>query len=224
MELSKEQIKFIDHRLENDGVKYWDIRIEMLDHIVSDVETKLQPENTFYEFKEKVQESFENLGWKENFNGGGFEAVYLQRLKIYSKQSNKGLITEYKKSFTDFKTLAAIFIFFSYLFIFRENIIVLKYTMGFCLILFGIAIIGFPLKYKVFNSVRLNKSIIFATFPLSLINVFIFFPKVFFGYEKLSITYVTTVIGIAIPLLMIGFNFLYKEFKSAQKVYNKFID
>ncbi|MDN3618354.1 hypothetical protein QWY81_02655 [Polaribacter undariae] len=72
MELTKEQIQYIDHRLENEGVKYWDIRIEMLDHIISDVEKNLKPENTEYEFKEIVQTSFVTLGWKENFNGSNF--------------------------------------------------------------------------------------------------------------------------------------------------------
>lgn len=45
MELTKQQIKYIDHRLENDGIKYWDIRIEMLDHVVSDVEERFIAEN-----------------------------------------------------------------------------------------------------------------------------------------------------------------------------------
>ena len=62
MELSKEQIQYIDHRLENEGVKYWDIRIEMLDHVISNVEENLTPENSEYEFKEKVQTAFVTLG------------------------------------------------------------------------------------------------------------------------------------------------------------------
>jgi len=64
MELTKKQVQFIDHRLETEGIKYWDIRIEMLDHVVSDVEQKLKPENSEYEFKEMVQASFIDLGWK----------------------------------------------------------------------------------------------------------------------------------------------------------------
>ena len=84
MELTKEQILYIDHRLENEGVKYWDIRIEMLDHVVSDVETKLELETSENEFKEIVQKALVTLGWKKNFNGGGLDKVYLQRVKDYS--------------------------------------------------------------------------------------------------------------------------------------------
>jgi hypothetical protein len=36
MELTKQQIQHIENRLIKNGVKYWDIRIEMLDHVVSD--------------------------------------------------------------------------------------------------------------------------------------------------------------------------------------------
>lgn len=224
MELTKEQIQYINNRLENEGIKYWDIRMEMLDHVVTDVEMKLKTETSEYDFKELVQDAFENLGWKENFNGGGFEAVFLRKCKIYAKYCNQGIITEYKKEFTSFKSLGVIFLFFLFLYIFRENEILLKYTMGFGLVLFGIAIIAFTSKYKVFNSIRLNRSIFFVSFPLSLFNVFMFWPKIFFGYEKLSILYIATIFGLIVPFIIIGINFLYKEFKVAQIIYNKFID
>ena len=106
MKITKEQIKYIDHRLESDGVKYWDIRIEMVDHVVSNVENKLQQENSENDFKEMVQESFIELGWKENFNGGGLESVFLQRLKVYSKGTNKGILKEYKEKLSDIKVIA----------------------------------------------------------------------------------------------------------------------
>jgi hypothetical protein len=110
MELTKEQIQYIDHRLQNDGIKYWDIRIEMIDHVVSDVEKNLKPENSEYEFKEIVQDAFESLGWKENFNGGGFESVFLRRCKDFNKKSKRSIIKEYKEKLTDVKTIAVIFL------------------------------------------------------------------------------------------------------------------
>ena len=51
-----------------------------------------------------------------------------------------------------------------------------------------------------------------------------FFPKVFLGYEKLSSSYVTLIFGVILPFSIIGINFLYKEFKSAQIIYDKLID
>ena len=64
MELTKEQIQYIENRLENEGVKYWDIRIEMLDHIVTDVENQMQKSE---KFNIAVQNSFIDLGWKNSF-------------------------------------------------------------------------------------------------------------------------------------------------------------
>ena len=43
MELSKEQISFIDQYLKNKGVKYWDIRLEMVDHVASKLEKNDKP-------------------------------------------------------------------------------------------------------------------------------------------------------------------------------------
>lgn len=98
MELTKEQIQFIDHRLENDGIKYWDIRIEMLDHVVSDVEIQLEKGK---DFKKAVQNSFISLGWNgslSSLNRKGWQNVN----KGYRKMYHQGFIDFFKKSFNIF--------------------------------------------------------------------------------------------------------------------------
>ena len=54
MKLSKEHLQFIDNYLKNSEVIYYDIRMEMLDHISSAIEQKMELENLdFYDaFKE----------------------------------------------------------------------------------------------------------------------------------------------------------------------------
>lgn len=50
MRLSKENIQFIDNYLKNSGVSYFDIRMEMLDHVATAVEQKMTVENLdFYD-------------------------------------------------------------------------------------------------------------------------------------------------------------------------------
>ena len=50
MSLSSENIKFIDNYLKNSEVIYYDIRMEMLDHVATAVEQKMQAENLdFYD-------------------------------------------------------------------------------------------------------------------------------------------------------------------------------
>ena len=47
--LTKESIKFIDDYLIKSKVKYWDVRIELLDHIVLSVEEKMNTKNLSFE-------------------------------------------------------------------------------------------------------------------------------------------------------------------------------
>lgn len=48
--LTQEQIQFIDNYLKNSDVVFIDVRLEMLDHVASAVETKMEEEQTdFYE-------------------------------------------------------------------------------------------------------------------------------------------------------------------------------
>ena len=50
MKLTTENIKFIDNYLKNSEVIYYDIRMEMLDHVATAVEQKMEAENLdFYD-------------------------------------------------------------------------------------------------------------------------------------------------------------------------------
>ena len=100
MELTKEQIHYIDNRLVKYGIEYWDIRIEMLDHVVSDVEKKLEEGE---DFKKAVHRSFVTLGWK-----GTFSHVN----KLGWKNTNKFYRRIYFKGFVDFfKSLKNVLLF-----------------------------------------------------------------------------------------------------------------
>mgnify|MGYP003609994852 FL=1 len=50
MKLTAENIQFIDNYLKNSEVIYYDIRMEMLDHVATAVEQKMEAENLdFYD-------------------------------------------------------------------------------------------------------------------------------------------------------------------------------
>ncbi|WBX71336.1 hypothetical protein [Tenacibaculum retecalamus] len=49
MELTNEQVQRIDKYLDVKGVKFIDFRIEIMDHIISQIEKKLESENTDFE-------------------------------------------------------------------------------------------------------------------------------------------------------------------------------
>lgn len=92
MELTKEQIQYIDHRLENEGIKYWDIRIEMLDHIVTDIENNSGNLN----FKDALENTLKKLNWHRDLthlNTKGWQNVN----KYYRKMYFKGFVDFFKK-------------------------------------------------------------------------------------------------------------------------------
>jgi hypothetical protein len=223
MELTKEQIQYIDRRLENDGVTYWDVRIELLDHVVCDIEKKLTLQSSEKEFKEIVQESFISLGWKENFNGGCFEKVYLERVTYYNKKVQREIRKEILDKLKETATIISVSLFLSYLFIFRNNAVIIKYTAIIMVIMLVISFIGSLSKYKIVKSAKFNALLLFTSAPLGMFNFFMFSPQVFFGYEKLGSDYIALLLGCTVPFLVIIISLLLKEIKSSQKKYNKFI-
>ena len=222
MEFTKEQIKFIDHRLENEGIKYWDIRIEMLDHVVSDVESILKPENSEYDFKEMVQQSFITLGWQENINGGGFEPMLTSRLKIYNKSRNKFFLKYIIEKLFSLKFIISISFLAITVFYFQENKLILKGMFFTLLGLYIAFILRFAFKYKVMKSSRLSSALFLATFPITIFNIIIYMPKVFLDYE-ISLSVLSYFMIPVSALSAIGISYLNQEFKKAQKIYNQLI-
>ena len=60
MKLTKEEIQFIDEYLIKNEVKFWDVRVELLDHIVSAVEDKIN--NKGVSFNEALLEVHRGFG------------------------------------------------------------------------------------------------------------------------------------------------------------------
>ena len=60
MKLSKEEITYIDDYLIKSGVKYWDVRLELLDHIINAVEDLMKQEG--YSFNEALLEVHRDFG------------------------------------------------------------------------------------------------------------------------------------------------------------------
>ena len=92
MKLIKEEIQFIENYLIKNEVKYWDVRIELLDHIVSAVEDKIEKEGI--SFNEALLDVHQGFGNKTKIWG-----VYNDKLmKSGLYADNKGF-----KSFTMLK-------------------------------------------------------------------------------------------------------------------------
>lgn len=108
MQLTKEQIQEIDIRLKKDGIKYWDIRIEILDHVVTDVEIRLDKGE---ELEKAITNSFICLGWNGDFkhvNKKGWQDTNDR----YRREHFKGMISCFKNIKNSFKFLLSIMLLY----------------------------------------------------------------------------------------------------------------
>lgn len=96
MKLSIENIHFIDNYLENSGVYYYDVRLEMIDHIASKLEAQYE-NNTFEEaFKIYMLENKKEL---------------LANNKTFKRLANKKLLKQFVKNVSVKKAVVFFIIF-----------------------------------------------------------------------------------------------------------------
>ncbi len=84
MKLSKENIQFIDTYLQNHDVFYVDVRFEMIDHIASAVEEKMQIENIdFYDAFKNFMILNKNEILKQNKDTSSFSFTEFKRFFVF---------------------------------------------------------------------------------------------------------------------------------------------
>ncbi len=84
MKLSKENIQFIDTYLQNHDVFYVDVRFEMIDHIASAVEEKMQNENIdFYDAFKNYMILNKNEILKQNKDTSSFSFTEFKRFFVF---------------------------------------------------------------------------------------------------------------------------------------------
>jgi hypothetical protein len=167
MKLSTENIQFIDNYLKNSEVVYYDIRLEMLDHISSAVEQKMEQENLdFYDaFKSYMVVNKKDIlkgnkdGTRVNYSKELFKNFLLFLIKPYMLVGLLGLFSffyfvEVKNYFSDSFSINNLFfisiisvaffqIFYFYIFL-KERFYVIERTGGVLAILYYAQIIFFP--------------------------------------------------------------------------------
>jgi hypothetical protein len=144
MNLTKEHIKFIDTYLENSDIVYADIRMEMVDHVASDIEERTQSEDIrgFYDaFKEYMVENKVQL-LEDN----------RQFIKSADKKIWRTLLNELKKPITPLLFLVLCIGF--YLLYQNYN---LETFINFTSIIPLIGCTGFILTYVVYQGVKDHK-------------------------------------------------------------------
>lgn len=188
MRLTKEQITYINDYLKYHKVKYWDIRIELLDHIVTAVEEKIAQGVSFDDAMIEVHKSFGNsmkMFWNSGIeygifaNGLGYKNLMEDKIKNLHKNYRRLVKQEwilFFKSLNAFIAYGALILFFIFLYNNLPNKIFIIFAFSVPLVQFIVLI------FYWFKTRSLKKSAIleisFSQFSFSifglynLINVF----------------------------------------------------
>ncbi|MBV7269185.1 hypothetical protein [Winogradskyella luteola] len=147
MKLSENDIQTIDRYLKDKGIGYWDIRLEMTDHIACEMESK----NGSYDFHTLFMHVLDRLGWKNDLKS--FEQ---RRLRSINKTVRKKYVSNFVGLFTNIKTLIVVgFFVFAYYLLFQN--FSSKVFSIISLMLFGLPILYFTIHYA-YMSIKFKKS------------------------------------------------------------------
>ena len=194
MKLSKENILFIDTYLENSEIHYADIRMEMVDHIASSIELKLEQDNTlsFYEaFKAYMINNKANL---------------IQNNKVFLKNTDKKIIKQMGLQFVKPPSiLLFVLTIFSTVFVVNNYGLLLFKSTIYSLPILSILALGFVylLVLRVFNYDRFSgvERVGFIFFGLyNIINFLQFLTKRQLESEE-GYWFAATLFGLTVSLI-----------------------
>ncbi len=207
MELRKEQIKHIDSVLEKKGIQYWDLRIEMIDHIVSDMEVNAISND----FEKEFEKALIRINWDRGLsleNKIGWKNVNIRYRSLFKK----GLL----KFFFSLKNLLLVLVFFcihytlsqQLTFKFFHKISLALYIIP-ILIVLGYLVWLFLKKFG--KSVHVNYGIFYFSFSFIMINMVIQFMR-YASEDNQKIIWLIT-----LPIYFVAMYTGYTIFKTAIK-------
>ena len=231
MKLTKEQIQYIDDYLKHHKVKYWDIRIELLDHIVTTVEAKIIQGINFDDAMIEVHKSFGNsmkMLWNTGaeysifVNGDGYKSLILTKRKQINKKYRKLYFKEIINFLKSTKHLFFIVsvLYLNYLLFQNVNYKIFKRvnSIVFVLPMVFFLVYSFRLFITKNKSIHLEYAFFYYTFSFFILNMFLQIsnPE---GPFNVSKKFQIFVIAIIAPLNLV---FTYCGLMLYKKTYNKY--
>lgn len=206
MELTKEQIQSIDNILKEKGVKFWDVRLEMIDHIANNIESNPVKEANF---NSAIMNNMIQLGYNGNFE----DLIQIKQKQIqkkFAKKNNKELFSFFKS----YKTLIPYLLFIALGLTQLENNTFFKTIIIGPVIAVGIQLIFSLVNYtKVYKSIYLLSSTTGIFLATSLLNALIYIPKMFIGDFVTPNWYLLTISAITLPLIYTGLKVFIDTYK-----------
>jgi hypothetical protein len=146
MKLTTEQIDYVENYIISKDIKYYELQIELTDHMVTSMEEfwKKDPELTFHQVKYYAE---------DKFGRNGFKAIEEERTQILRKEFKRvqlKMIAEYVKFPKIILGILLAFLAFKASFYFDEPV-------NFVTKLFGLlAILGIPALYSFYTNSKIN--------------------------------------------------------------------
>ncbi|WP_299098130.1 hypothetical protein [uncultured Winogradskyella sp.] len=231
MKLTKQEIQFIDNYLIKNEVKFWDVRIELLDHIVSAVEDKMTNEgisfnealldvhrsfgNQFIEFGVSKDKIFEKGLYQSN---AGFKKFIRNKQKEIGRKNRKRYWVIFRETFFLQKFILEYIVFILAIFITYQY----KPKAAFMIALLALVVpellkFKYVFKKGVRHSLNANMVGLLNTSFLCFQGMFLDFYKDEFTYNGIiDYRYIICFYVLVYPLVRVSFN-LYKEVLNTTK-------
>jgi len=235
MKLSKEQITYIDDYLKHHKVKYWDIRIELLDHIVTTVEERMEEGISFDDAMIEVHKSFGNsmkMFWNSEIeygifaNGFGYKSLIEDKRNSLQKNYRRLVKKEWISFFRSFNILipyAGLVILFVFLYLTLPN-------KTFAIFAFSVPLIQLIfLLFNWFKTRSLKKSAILEiSFSQYSFSIFILYNFInifnFFDIDKSKIALFLLIVTIfQLPFTYVNTKVFEKQMFDFKEQYKKFV-
>jgi len=143
MKLAEEQITYIENYIKRNDVKYYEVYMEILDHMVLSVEAILENDKEI-SFEDAVVQAKKQFGK----NGYGFQSFSEEKLNSFRERERTMYLKEIKKFFTFPKIVLTLIGFLGFVFFLGYFEKPMKTTNFFILILIIIAFSQLKFWYK----------------------------------------------------------------------------
>lgn len=244
MHLTQEQIQFIEDYLIKNKVKSWDIRLELLDHIASDIQIKMEKGLSFLEALETTHQKFGNKllskklskdQKKWEFTKGiyadnsGYKKLMLDKQREWSKQLRSLHWNELKMLFKNVAFLLVYIILGFGLFNLMQSdinqevlqrIVIIPFLILVCVPLL-MSLSYFKKVHR--HSIHLN---LLGTLPLmgiTLFNFLIYIPKLFGlnNTENIDSRVLLTLYIVGVPLVISSITLYKSQLEKYRKLFLK---
>ena len=245
MKLSKENIQFIEEYLIKNKVKFWDVRMELLDHIATDVQVRIQNGQSFEKALEEVHLSFGNTfkskklskdqkSWIFTESIYADSSGYKKLIQVKQIALNKSLRREFRLAIIQFfknPVLVAVYIALGGSLFYSLDTSILNTEVAFGIVLFSLLFISMlPFVIVAINHRKTLKSLYLSTLSsLPMLSMGIF-NLIQYGFTAFSsgaefsyaMSFTLFTFAVLFPFVFVQIQVFSRKFREYQKIHKTY--